>query len=74
VTYAATAYTNAHHAETAQMMSDVTKIPVAIFTKMARTNGATSGDPALIQPAINAAAKYGYITRAFPAKEAYFGT
>jgi NitT/TauT family transport system substrate-binding protein len=73
-TYAATAYTNAHHAETAQMMSDVTKIPVAIFTKMARTNGATSGDPGLIQPAINAAAKYGYITRAFPAKEAYFGT
>lgn len=73
-TYAAAAYTNGHHAETAQMMSDVTKIPVAIFTKMARVGAATSGDPALIQPAINIAAKYGYITRAFPAKEAYFGT
>jgi len=55
------------------MMADVSKIDVAIFSKMARVNGSTSGDPALIQPAIDAAAKYGYITRAFPAKEAYFG-
>ena len=73
VTYTAAAYTNAHHAETAAMMADVSKIDVAIFSKMARVNGSTSGDPALIQPAIDAAAKYGYITRAFPAKEAYFG-
>ena len=74
VTYDASAYTNAHHAETAPMMADVTKIPLAVISKMARTNAATSGDPGLIQPAIAAAAKYGYITRAFPAREAYFGT
>lgn len=74
VTYAAATYTNGHHAETAQMMADITKIDVAIFSKMARTNAATSGDPGLIQPAIDAAAKYGYITRSFPAKEAYFAT
>ena len=72
VTYAAAAYTNAHHAETAPMMADVTKIPLAVISKMARVNGATSGDPALIQPAINAAAKYNNISRAFPAKDAYF--
>jgi NitT/TauT family transport system substrate-binding protein len=74
VTYAAAAYTNAHHAETAPMMADVTKIPLAVISKMARVNGATTGDPALIQPAINAAAKYNNISRAFPAKEAYFGS
>lgn len=72
VTYAASAFTNAHHAETAALMSEITKIPVATFAKMARVNGATSGDPGLIQPAINVAAKYNYISRAFPAKEAYF--
>jgi NitT/TauT family transport system substrate-binding protein len=72
VTYEAATYTNAHHAETAAMMADITKIPVETFTKMARVNGATSGDPALIQPAIDLAAKYNYISRAFPAKEAYF--
>ena len=41
---------------------------------MARVNHATTGDPGLIQPLINSAAKYNNISRAFPAKEAYFGT
>ncbi len=72
VTYDAAAFINAHHAETAALMADVTKIPLETFTKMARVNGSTSGDPALIQPAINTAAKYNFIPRAFPAKEAYF--
>jgi NitT/TauT family transport system substrate-binding protein len=72
VTYAAATYTNAHHAETAPMMADITKIPLAVISKMARVNGATTGDPALIQPCINAAAKYNNISRAFPAKDAYF--
>ncbi|HVA28211.1 MAG TPA: ABC transporter substrate-binding protein, partial [Candidatus Baltobacteraceae bacterium] len=58
VTYGAAAYTNTHHAETAAMMADVTKIPEAIIAKMARVNGSTSGDPALIQPCIDMAAKY----------------
>jgi NitT/TauT family transport system substrate-binding protein len=74
VTYDAATYTNAHHAETVAMMADITKIPVGIISKMARVNGSTTGDPALIQPLINAAAKYNNISRAFPAKEAYFGT
>jgi NitT/TauT family transport system substrate-binding protein len=72
VTYDAAAYTNAHHAETAAMMADVTKIPLATIAKMARVNGSTSGDPALIQPCINMAAKYNNISRSFPAKDAYF--
>jgi NitT/TauT family transport system substrate-binding protein len=70
-TYDAAKYTNAHHAETAALMADVTKIPVSVISKMARTNAATTSDPALIQPAIDAAAKYGNIAHAFPAKEIY---
>jgi NitT/TauT family transport system substrate-binding protein len=73
VTYQAAAYTNTHHAETAPMMAEITKIPVETITKMARVNGSTSGDPNLIQPCIDVAAKYGNIDHAFHAKEAYFG-
>ncbi len=72
VTYDAAAYTNEHHAETAAMMADVTKIPLSIIEKMARVNGSTSSDPALIQPCINMAAKYNNIAHAFPAKDLYF--
>ena len=73
-TYDATAYTNAHHAETVAMMSDITKIPAPIISKMARVDNATqaTSDPSLLQPLIEAAAKYKFIPRSFPAKEAYF--
>ena len=70
-TYQAAAYTNTHHAETATMMSEITKIPLAVFTKMARVESATSGDAELMQPLIDAAAKYKQIPRAFPAAELY---
>jgi NitT/TauT family transport system substrate-binding protein len=73
-TYDAAQYTNAHHAETAAMMAEITKIPVAVISKMARTNASTSSDPALIQPAIDVAAKYDSIAHAFPAKEIYFSS
>ena len=72
VTYDAAKYTNAHHAETAQLIADVTKIPLDVISKMARTNHSTTGDPSLIQPVIDMAAKYESIAHAFPAKEAYF--
>lgn len=73
VTYAAGAYTNAHRPETAPMMAAVTKIALPLFQKMARAEAGTtaSGDPALLQPLIDAAAKYKQIPRAFPAKELY---
>jgi NitT/TauT family transport system substrate-binding protein len=73
VTYEAARYTNAHHAETAQMVADITKIPVETIRKINRPPGATSSDPALLQPVIDAAAKYKNIPRTFPAKEMYFG-
>ena len=72
VTYEAAAYTNAHKAETAAMMSEVTKIPMTVFQKMTRSDHATTSDPALLQGAIDSAARYKYIPRGFNAKEAYF--
>jgi NitT/TauT family transport system substrate-binding protein len=73
-TFDAAAYTNTHHAETVQMMSDLTKIPPAIYAKMARVQAATqaTSDPSLMQPLIDAAAKYKMISHAFPAKELMF--
>jgi NitT/TauT family transport system substrate-binding protein len=70
-TYEAAAYTNTHKSETEAMMSDITKIPLAVFQKMPRVNDATSTDPALIQPLIDTAAKYSFLSRSFPAREVY---
>ena len=67
--YRAAAYTNTHHQDTVQMMADATKAPAAIVEKMVRVDGATSLDPAQVQPIIDAAAKYKLIPRAFPASE-----
>jgi NitT/TauT family transport system substrate-binding protein len=74
VTLAAGAYTNTHHADTAAMMSEVTKIPIDIFRKMVRVEATTAAtdDPALLQPLIDVAAKYKNIPRAFPAREMFF--
>ena len=71
-TYEAAAYTNAHKSETVAMMSDITKIPPAVFGKMYRVDSATTSDIGLVQAALDTAAKYKYLPRAFPAKEAFF--
>ncbi len=71
VTYASAKATNGHRADTAAMMSDVTKIPLNVYEKMARSNSSMKSDPGLVQPMIDVAAKYGYITRGFQAKEIF---
>lgn len=68
----AAVYTNVHPTETAAMMSEITKIPLPIMQKMKRVVCGTSFDPQLIQPLIDAAAKYKQIPAAFPAKDMYF--
>lgn len=73
VTYQAAAYTNAHEAETIPMMSDASKIPLPVFSKMARIEGATSGDPRLLTPLIEVTARYKLIPKTFPAAELYWG-
>jgi len=71
VLYEAATYTNAHPDETAPMMAEVTKLPLDVMRKMARAPAATNSDPALIQPIIDVAARYGYIERTFPAAELF---
>jgi NitT/TauT family transport system substrate-binding protein len=72
VTYEASAYTNTHKSETVAMMSEVTKIPLAVYAKMTRPDDATSGDPSYLQPVIDLGVKYKAIPRAFPAREMYW--
>jgi ABC-type nitrate/sulfonate/bicarbonate transport system substrate-binding protein len=72
VTFEATAYTNTHKAETAAMMSELTKIPLPVFSKMSRIEGATSNDPSYLTPVIALALKYNAIPRSFPAREMYW--
>ncbi len=71
VTYQAAEYVNTHHSETVQMMADVTKLAPETIAKMARVENATNGDPALIQPLLDAAFKYKMIPRTIPAKELF---
>jgi ABC-type nitrate/sulfonate/bicarbonate transport system substrate-binding protein len=74
VTYEAATYVNAHKPETIPMMVEITKMALPTYQKLPRAVAATSSDPALIQPAIDAAAKWKFIARGFPAKEMYFTT
>ena len=71
VTYASAKATNGHRSDTAAMMSEVTKIPLNVYEKMARSNSSMKSDPGLVQPMIDVAAKYGYITRGFAAKDIF---
>jgi NitT/TauT family transport system substrate-binding protein len=72
ITYEAARYTNTHPHETEQLMSAFTKVPLETFVKLPRVQGATTSDPTLLQPFINAAAKYGQISQAFPAGDLFF--
>lgn len=72
VTAEAVEYTNAHPEATTDMMSEATKIPLAVFSKMSRVKSAASLEPGMVQPLIDAAAKYKAIPRGFAAKEFIF--
>jgi NitT/TauT family transport system substrate-binding protein len=69
VMYRAAAYANRHPADTAPMMSELTKVPMSIYANMSRVGAATATNPRDWQPLIDAAAKYGVIPHAFPAKD-----
>jgi len=68
----AATYTNAHSAETAPMMAEITKIPLAVMQRMKRVISASTLDPRMVQPLIDAAAAYKAIPQAFPAKDLFF--
>jgi NitT/TauT family transport system substrate-binding protein len=71
-TYDSAAYTNAHENETIQLMSDASKITVATFSKMARIEGATNGDPGLITGLMETIFRYKLIPKTFPSKDMYW--
>lgn len=65
----ATIYTNAHHAETVSILAEYARMDPDVIRKMQRGTNATSLNEREIQPAIDVAARYKYIDRAFSAKE-----
>jgi NitT/TauT family transport system substrate-binding protein len=68
----AAAYVNKHPAETAALVTELTKVELADAQLLHRTLNGTALDPALVQPIIDAAAKYDMIPRAFPAREIFW--
>lgn len=62
-------WTNKNHAATARILAKYTKIPQPVAARMRRGDFATTFNPALMQPVIDAAAKYGIIPKAFPSTE-----
>lgn len=68
----ATTYVNAHRAETAPYVAELTKATLENVAQMHRTTNPTTLDPALVQPLIDAAAKYGIIPHGFSAREIFW--
>jgi len=62
-------FANGHHAETAPLIAAFNGIDTATVLKMHRNTIAEYLDPALIQPVIDAVARYKVIDHAFPAAE-----
>ena len=65
----ASEYAGSHHDQTIDLIADFSGIDRATVAKMTRAAYATTLDPNLIQPLINAAAKYGAIKQPFDASE-----
>jgi NitT/TauT family transport system substrate-binding protein len=63
------AYVNGHRAETVDDIAKFTGLDPALVKRMARTEAATTVDPALIQPVIDAAAHFKDIPARFEARE-----
>jgi ABC-type nitrate/sulfonate/bicarbonate transport system substrate-binding protein len=65
----AATYTNAHHAETVQLLADFTGVPVDVIAHMTRVRNGTTLAVAQLQPVIDASVKYGDLKASFPAAE-----
>jgi ABC-type nitrate/sulfonate/bicarbonate transport system substrate-binding protein len=63
------AYVNAHPADTVDVLAKFSAMEPARIAKMHRISYATALDPRLIQPMIDACAKYKVIPAAFDAKD-----
>jgi ABC-type nitrate/sulfonate/bicarbonate transport system substrate-binding protein len=61
--YRTAAWSNTHHAQTADVLVNITKLDPAIVHAMPRVVFDESADPAAIKPHLDAALKYGLITK-----------
>jgi NitT/TauT family transport system substrate-binding protein len=66
-------WANTHHDDSAPILAKYAKLPLATIAHMRRGDYAERFDPALIQPVIDAAAKYGVIAQPFRASEIIAG-
>jgi NitT/TauT family transport system substrate-binding protein len=62
-------YTNSHHDETVPIIAEYAGLDPDVVRKMHRDTNATDLDPREVQPAIDAAYKYKFISKIFDAKE-----
>lgn len=70
----ASQWANKNHAQSAPILAKYTKIPEEVVARMHRGEFADSNDPRLVQPVIDATAKYGWIAKAYPAAELFYTT
>ena len=66
------AYVNAHHAETADLIAKFTSLEPAQVAKMTRVEQGTSLDPKLVQPVIDAMLKYKTLAQPIDARDIMF--
>jgi len=69
ITEAANAFANGHPSATAPLSAEATGIPLAVLQKMRRVAFASSLDPGLLQPMIDACAKYHILPQSFDARD-----
>jgi NitT/TauT family transport system substrate-binding protein len=69
VIYATARWANSHHDDSAPILAKYTKIDPAVIKKMRRVSYATSFEPQLIQPVLDAALTYGGLARQTEASE-----
>lgn len=67
VMYEMAKWANANRPQSAQILVKVNKMPLEVAAKMERSYYGEKLSPALLQPVIDAAAKYGAIDKTFPA-------
>jgi ABC-type nitrate/sulfonate/bicarbonate transport system substrate-binding protein len=64
----AATYVNAHQAQTVDLIAQFTSVDPSIVRKMTRVEQGIGLDPAIVQPVIDAMARFQYIPAAFDAR------
>ncbi len=70
----ASQWANKNHALSAPILAKYTKIPEDVVLRMRRGQFAETNDPKLVQPVIDATARYGWIAKSYPAAELFYTT